>query len=325
MDGSRMVARSTTTSRMNGQTSHDRGTRPRDWRQALAVSLWTGLILIVVMLYARRFDGAFSPPDSAFIACLVATIAFGPSLFAWSLCKAARRSRSTPPMRATTAAITLLPPFLLGGAFLSASSVSAISFLATLIVISGTALLLAPANRQQAASFDTDRKVYSHLANNVELWSLPRAGDATSHRVPSIAEVEHSPVVTQQIAEFENVAIPSEAPSIPFGEHNARDYRQQLVRSNSADRGDVLEGSVRVVFAIGQRQANVHIPFVPSFATVPVVECESIDGCNVRLKVGTVQTFGTRIEVKRTEEIDASAIAEIGFAAVVDQTQTHAA
>jgi hypothetical protein len=43
------------------------------------------------------------------------------------------------------------------------------------------------------------------------------------------------------------------------------------------------------------------------------------------MRVGTVQTFGTRIEVKRNEAIVSSATAEIAFVAVVAAPRAHAA
>jgi hypothetical protein len=91
------------------------------------------------------------------------------------------------------------------------------------------------------------------------------------------------------------------------------------------EQGDVLEGSAAVRFDPGQRQANVHIAFVPPFAAVPAVECAVSGGRSVRLKIASVQTFGIRIEAKRTGDCEFADTAEIGFTAVAPVGQANAA
>lgn len=79
--------------------------------------------------------------------------------------------------------------------------------------------------------------------------------------------------------------------------------------------GEMVEGTVRVVFETGQKRANLHIPFTPPLPGIPEVECESVGDDVLRLKVPVRQPYGIRIEARRS---DASGPleTEIGFAAV---------
>jgi hypothetical protein len=77
---------------------------------------------------------------------------------------------------------------------------------------------------------------------------------------------------------------------------------QQLTRRD--DEGvDVFEGTIRVDFAAGQKLAVVHLPFWPAFSCPPRVVCE---GADCRVKVAAVQVYGTRIEVKRITDTEAT-------------------
>ena len=84
--------------------------------------------------------------------------------------------------------------------------------------------------------------------------------------------------------------------------------------------GVMVEGTVKVVFEAGQKRANVHIPFSPPLPGVPEVECESVSDDVLRLKVPVRQTYGIRIEARRSEASQPLET-EIGFAAVYSAPQ----
>jgi hypothetical protein len=68
-------------------------------------------------------------------------------------------------------------------------------------------------------------------------------------------------------------------------------------------------------FEKGQKRANLHIPFSPPLPGMPEVECECVGDVPLRLKVPVRQSYGIRIEARRTNA-DEALDADVGFAAV---------
>ncbi|MBL8819311.1 MAG: hypothetical protein JNL58_24985 [Planctomyces sp.] len=79
--------------------------------------------------------------------------------------------------------------------------------------------------------------------------------------------------------------------------------------------GEMIEGTIRVVFEPGQKRANLHVPFSPPLRGIPEVECEPVGGDDLRLKVPVRQPYGIRIEARRSDAAERLET-EIGFAAV---------
>lgn len=73
----------------------------------------------------------------------------------------------------------------------------------------------------------------------------------------------------------------------------------QMERRTLESGAELLEGQLVATFAAGSRQAVLHVPFSPPFSAAPKVECEVVDGADVRIKVGAVFPYGTRLELKR--------------------------
>ncbi len=72
---------------------------------------------------------------------------------------------------------------------------------------------------------------------------------------------------------------------------------------------------MKVRFDKGQKRANLHVPFSPPLAGMPDVECECVGDESLRLKVPVRQSYGIRIEVRRSNA-DEALDTEVGFAAV---------
>ncbi|MCA9049465.1 MAG: hypothetical protein KDA89_12100 [Planctomycetaceae bacterium] len=89
----------------------------------------------------------------------------------------------------------------------------------------------------------------------------------------------------------------------------------QVTRIQESDGSELVEGVMPVRFDRGQRRANVHIPFSPPLGGIPEVECECVGDAVLRLKVPVRQSYGVRIEARRTDA-DEPLETEIGFAAV---------
>ena len=79
--------------------------------------------------------------------------------------------------------------------------------------------------------------------------------------------------------------------------------------------GEMVEGTIKVFFEVGQKRAHLHVPFSPPLAGLPEVECEPASDDQVRLKVAVRQPYGVRIEARRAEASE-SLRTEISFAAV---------
>jgi hypothetical protein len=79
--------------------------------------------------------------------------------------------------------------------------------------------------------------------------------------------------------------------------------------------GEMIEGTIKVFFEIGQKRAHLHVPFSPPLPGLPEVECEPTGEEPIRLKIAVRQPYGIRIEARRTESAD-PLNTEISFAAV---------
>lgn len=89
----------------------------------------------------------------------------------------------------------------------------------------------------------------------------------------------------------------------------------QLERIRDEHGGEMVEGTIKVFFEVGQKRAHLHVPFSPPLAGLPEVECEPAGDDQVRLKVAVRQPYGVRIEARRAEASE-SLRTEISFAAV---------
>jgi hypothetical protein len=86
--------------------------------------------------------------------------------------------------------------------------------------------------------------------------------------------------------------------------------------------GELIEGTIKVRFEPGQKRAQLHIPFSPPLPGVPDVECEAIGDHVLRVKVPVRQTYGIRIEARRSDT-SASLETEVGFSANYSPPNRH--
>jgi hypothetical protein len=89
----------------------------------------------------------------------------------------------------------------------------------------------------------------------------------------------------------------------------------QMERQKDEHGGEMIEGTIRVFFDVGQKRAHLHIPLSPPLAGLPEVECEAVSDDSVRCKVAVRQPYGIRIEARRSDASQ-ELTTEIGFAAV---------
>ena len=86
-------------------------------------------------------------------------------------------------------------------------------------------------------------------------------------------------------------------------------------RTRDEHGSELVEGVMTIRFDKGQKRANLHIPFSPPLPGMPEVECECVGDVALRLKVPVRQSYGIRIEARRTNA-DEALDADVGFAAV---------
>jgi hypothetical protein len=73
---------------------------------------------------------------------------------------------------------------------------------------------------------------------------------------------------------------------------------QQTTRVRAADGSERISGVAGEAFLSGQRHAAMHIAFCPPFEKTPELEFEQIDGPTARIKVGQLQPYGARLDLR---------------------------
>lgn len=74
---------------------------------------------------------------------------------------------------------------------------------------------------------------------------------------------------------------------------------QQMTRSVEAGI-ETLECLLRVSFVAGQQNETLHVAFCPPLLNAPTGSCEALAGAPCEVKVAALETYGARIEVKRS-------------------------
>ena len=98
-----------------------------------------------------------------------------------------------------------------------------------------------------------------------------------------------------------------------------------MQRRLSDDGRETLEGEFTAVFTAGQKQAVVHLAFCPPLHGIPELECEPIDGADVRWKLAVAQPYGARIDVHRGGPLGHPAEIRLAWFATVDRQISEAA
>ena len=81
--------------------------------------------------------------------------------------------------------------------------------------------------------------------------------------------------------------------------HALPDHVDQTLSRYSMEGRDHLEACLRVRFEPGQQTAIVHLPIQPAMQFDPDVECEPVDGNDVRVSVDPAQPYGVRLVCRR--------------------------
>ena len=142
-----------------------------------------------------------------------------------------------------------------------------------------------------------------------------RPARSRTSRYDTISTAMEEPSAAESQESAPRDARPWQAESSVAGAAEAEDsISPGLQRSQDESGSEVVEGVIRVRFDKGQKRANLHVPFSPPLAGMPDVECECVGDEPLRLKVPVRQSYGIRIEARRSNA-DEALDTEVGFAA----------
>jgi hypothetical protein len=124
------------------------------------------------------------------------------------------------------------------------------------------------------------------------------------------------------IIRTESAAVASAVATLPSVALEVRSYKhneqilQEYSRTQTGEQ-EIISGVITFRFAAYQQIAVEHIPFVPALPTIPSIETEPIEADAITIRATDIQTYGVRLEAKRTGALPAARIA-IAFEIVAD-------
>lgn len=252
---------------------------------SFAVGIWTTQGLVLALLVARRASGAYHgplPSPALLVAIAIFAVgAVGAAALCWNSAEARRRSGLL------AAALTLL------FAWMAAAGPTTAQIGALLAVTLGTIVV--------GCVLSLDLSDWLIGLQEPALPSCARRTDS--------AETTARPAVDAPVPVFDRDATCSEVrtaepdASIAIDQAAATDENDPrtthaMVRRHEDDR-DVIEGTVRVSFPVGLRDATIHLAFAPPFAFTPAIEFEPVEGDDWEIKVEAVFPYGVRVRVRR--------------------------
>jgi hypothetical protein len=81
---------------------------------------------------------------------------------------------------------------------------------------------------------------------------------------------------------------------------------QQLTRTRLASGGEAVEVVVRCPFEPGELLTVAHVAFCPPLAHAPQLDVDPLEGSDVTVRVTQAETFGARLEIRRSQPVDAA-------------------
>ncbi|HEX4072985.1 MAG TPA: hypothetical protein VHX68_17525 [Planctomycetaceae bacterium] len=291
--------------------------RRDELRTGFAITVWSFLTLIAVVLIGRRVSGAFQTDIGSAAPCIAATIAVLLSLIAnavWCTVNAYGSSRK----QIVAAALTLLPPLTIGCALWTSHSTSVGGYLGGLGLIAAVATVAISDLSPGAGSG------VQAVARAVQKESpcCPKA-DQGRAILTDLTEVSESvePATTSDCH--------SESPIEEFVDDEAEEFDPSILQSMTRrlldDGTEAVEGSVRIYFGPGERTAAAHVAFTPPLSDRPRVECQALSDFGGRVRIGVAQSYGLRIEARRAEPARDAVCVDVGFSTQVAKAQSAAA
>jgi len=254
-------------------------------RVALAASFATCLAGVAIVLVSRRLGGVLHQPlpTPAVISLAISVAA------ACTLVRKLPKDLTSDTCRWLTIALSLLSFFI--AAAVSLPGTSSLSLAALWTIVVGSEVWAWRSTNSPTSYYDEPPPVVS-LNSTV--------GEPTHH------------VVELDISASDEVDADEEAESdLP-----PENVVQQLTRERLEEGGEMLSGSLRVLFAPRERTTVAHIAFCPPFKSVPNVAAEPWDGPSASVKVVQTLPQGIRMEVKLDRESSLESSVLVAFEAI---------
>ncbi len=310
-----------------------------DSRVKFAFGAWTALLLFAALALGSRLTNPKAAPVSGLLLCLGVTLAAAIGLTAQLAYHAGRCRDRSQSGDLPAFLMTMLPPFLPAVAFTGGHSTFVTVYLSGLFV--GTFLAaweitelghflrtvserlkdLGGRGRNSVPPVELVERggmlPFGEAENNGSAGHVANDMRAATVTLPTLEAIE-----TEELSPLEARLLRADSAHVGPPEPM---IAQWMTRTKLADGEERVEGSVRIEFAAKQKQAVAHIPFVPPFAHRPIVECHVIDGERVRVKIGTAQRYGARIEARRSDSADDALSVEVSFTAAAATARSDAA
>ncbi|MCA9088608.1 MAG: hypothetical protein KDA90_08220 [Planctomycetaceae bacterium] len=90
-----------------------------------------------------------------------------------------------------------------------------------------------------------------------------------------------------------------EAPDEESDSEQSGELLQQWERRRLATGEEVIETTIKLTFAAGERAQTLHLPLHPPLMGIEHVHCEVVDGADLACDVDAIRAFGIRIAVRR--------------------------
>ena len=266
-----------------------------DATRKLILLTWMAESVGAAVLLVQRLTGSFRelPPASAVL--LFAGVCLAVNLMAVALFgRISRRAHTIGLM-----AVTSLPPLVIGLSLLSSDAAGArFSLFASVLLSAVVAGLIL---RSQA--------------------SLICEAESSVH-VPTSEPETHTADVVPVVRE-EPLPVPIDESETTESDDRQTQWMQR--RLSDDGRQEIIEGEISISFAAGQKQAAVHLPFSPPLAGIPQVECEPLDGTDIRWKVTIAQPYGVRIDVHRKTDLGQETTIRLAYFATENVVATKLA
>lgn len=244
---------------------------------------------------AFSWSGRLSPLASSWSAAGLGIVLMAASGLIASIMTARTEATSTARFRIVGMAAS---PGIVLGALLSPTATLSTVFAVGVLAAAVAGLFVVPPSRVLRARLDIHRPPQRRATSPAASELRPAASEATA-AAPALRLMDELEDETSRDSSPKlSIFVPPEEEG---SAEDARNITQRIVRRQE-DALETFEGSFRVTFAPGQRQASLHVPFLPPFAATPELETSiGEDESSVRHKVAAVFRYGARIELRRSE------------------------
>lgn len=275
------------------------------------VAIWAGECVAALLVLLQRLTGGVESFPAPAAVLIFGVVCFAVNLMATALLRAAAKGtgpffgwaffsrNSSLAEKWTSPLFCVAPPLVIGLSLLppDATGKRAVLWACALLTAATTAWMFRRTDCQSVLQTPRDDALFSQDSES-------RLNEIVQESNPP-AEPEITPSL---------IPVPITDPPL-----------QSMQRRLTDDGRETVEGEFTAVFAAGQKQAVVHLSFCPPLPGIPDIECEPLDGPDVRWKLAVVQPYGVRIDVQRSGPCDLPAICRLAWFACSEPRIAEAA